>query len=48
VAGAAYFYNPGYEDSDASLGGAHALLRDYIGKAAALIFALALLCVGFR
>jgi metal iron transporter len=48
VAGAAYFYNPGYEDSDSSLGGAHQLLKDYVGKAASLIFALALLCVSPR
>ncbi|WOO78921.1 Manganese transporter pdt1 [Vanrija pseudolonga] len=47
LAGAAFYYSTtGADKSDASLFGAHALLKDYIGNGAAIIFALALLCAG--
>jgi Mn2+/Fe2+ NRAMP family transporter len=46
LAGAAYFYgDTGSASSDASLEGAFQLIKSYIGNAAAIIFALALLCV---
>ncbi|WVQ78677.1 hypothetical protein IAT38_000764 [Cryptococcus sp. DSM 104549] len=46
LAGAAYFYNAEASSDDADLFGAYDLIRSYIGKAAAIIFALALLCAG--
>ncbi|KAL1410197.1 Manganese transporter smf1 [Vanrija albida] len=47
LAGAAFFYSTtGANKDDASLFGAHALLKSYIGNGAAIIFALALLCAG--
>lgn len=46
LAGAAFYYqNSDIDPSDADLFGAHALIKSYIGNAAAIIFALALLCV---
>lgn len=46
VAGAAFFYGRSGEDtSDASLEGAHHLIKSFLGNGAAIIFALALLCV---
>jgi Mn2+/Fe2+ NRAMP family transporter len=46
LAGAAFYYqNSDIDPSDADLFGAHALIKSYIGNAAAVIFALALLCV---
>jgi metal iron transporter len=46
LAGAAYFYgDTGSASDDASLDGAFQLIKSYIGNAAAIIFALALLCV---
>jgi metal iron transporter len=48
LAGAAFYYqNSDIDPSDADLFGAHALIKSYIGNAAAVIFALALLCVSF-
>jgi len=48
LAGAAYYYqNSDIDPADADLFGAHALIKSYIGNAAAVIFALALLCVSF-
>jgi metal iron transporter len=44
LAGASYYYNPN-SPGEADLEGAHALLRNNIGNGAAIIFALALLCV---
>ena len=44
VAGAAYFYGNA-NANDASIKGAHDLLKSYLGNAAAVLFALALLCV---
>ncbi|WVQ73677.1 hypothetical protein IAR50_003257 [Cryptococcus sp. DSM 104548] len=48
LAGAAYFYNQdaSADTSEADLFGAFALIKSYIGHAAAIIFALALLCAG--
>ncbi|EIW69115.1 hypothetical protein TREMEDRAFT_31058 [Tremella mesenterica DSM 1558] len=47
LAGAVYFYGTsGIPASDADLQGAHDIINDYIGKAPAIIFALALLCAG--
>nr|XP_018264409.1 metal iron transporter [Kwoniella dejecticola CBS 10117]OBR86567.1 metal iron transporter [Kwoniella dejecticola CBS 10117] len=47
LAGAAFYYGPNDADADdADLFGAYALIRSYIGHAAAIIFALALLCAG--
>lgn len=47
LAAAAFFYGDhGATADDADLAGAHALIRDYIGSGAAIIFALALLCAG--
>jgi len=48
LAGAAFYYqNSDIDPSDADLFGAHSLIKSYIGNAAAVIFALALLCVSF-
>ena len=44
LAGAAFFYNPEATE-DADLQGAYALIKSYIGNGAAVVFALALLCV---
>ncbi|ORY29562.1 natural resistance-associated macrophage protein-domain-containing protein [Naematelia encephala] len=46
LAGAAFYYNRDADSSDASLQGAHALIKSFLGNGAALIFALALLCAG--
>lgn len=46
LAGAAYYYGQSGATDDADLAGAHALIKDYIGNGAAIIFALALLCAG--
>ena len=46
LAGAAFYYqNSDIDPENADLFGAHALIKSYIGNAAAVIFALALLCV---
>lgn len=46
LAGAAFYYqNSDLDPDSADLFGAHALIKSYIGNAAAVIFALALLCV---
>lgn len=45
VAGAAFFYT-GQNPNNATLQGAFELIMSYIGNAAAIIFALALLCAG--
>ncbi|WWD16741.1 hypothetical protein CI109_101172 [Kwoniella shandongensis] len=47
LAGAAFYYNnSGADTSNADLFGAYDLIKSYIGKGAAIIFALALLCAG--
>ncbi|KAK8861356.1 hypothetical protein IAR55_002175 [Kwoniella newhampshirensis] len=47
LAGAAFFYNDsGADTSNADLFGAYDLIKSYIGRGAAIIFALALLCAG--
>ncbi|WVR04033.1 hypothetical protein IAU60_001032 [Kwoniella sp. DSM 27419] len=47
LAGAAFYYGTsGASADDADLFGAFALIKSYIGNAAAIIFALALLCAG--
>ncbi|ODN80690.1 hypothetical protein L202_02862 [Cryptococcus amylolentus CBS 6039] len=47
LAGAAYYYNTDSSaENAADLFGAFALIKSYIGNAAAIIFALALLCAG--
>ena len=46
LAGAAFYYNPQADPNDADLFGAYALIMSYLGNAPAVIFALALLCVG--
>ncbi|WRT65463.1 uncharacterized protein IL334_002406 [Kwoniella shivajii] len=47
LAGAAFYYGTsGATADDADLFGAYALIRSYVGHAAAIIFALALLCAG--
>jgi metal iron transporter len=46
LAGAAFYYqNSDIDPANADIFGAHALIKSYIGNAAAVIFALALLCV---
>ncbi|KIR31302.1 metal iron transporter [Cryptococcus deuterogattii MMRL2647] len=46
LAGAVYFYNERPPSDEADLFGAFDLIKSYIGHAAAIIFALALLCAG--
>lgn len=47
LAGATFFYGEsGASADDADLAGAHALVSDYVGGGAGIIFALALLCAG--
>ncbi|CAK9786732.1 natural resistance-associated macrophage protein [Cutaneotrichosporon oleaginosum] len=47
LAGATFFYGEtGASADDADLSGAHKLVSEYVGKAAGIIFALALLCAG--
>ncbi|KAE8540828.1 hypothetical protein D1P53_003192 [Cryptococcus gattii VGV] len=46
LAGAVYFYNERPPSDEADLFGAFELIKSYIGHAAAIIFALALLCAG--
>lgn len=47
LAGATFFYgDTGATADDADLAGAHALVSDYVGHGAGIIFALALLCAG--
>lgn len=47
LAGAAFYYqNSDIDPANADIFGAHALIKSYIGNAAAVIFALALLCAG--
>ncbi|WVN90434.1 uncharacterized protein L203_105670 [Cryptococcus depauperatus CBS 7841] len=46
LAGAAFYYNEHGDTNEADLFGAFALIKSYIGHAAAIIFALALLCAG--
>jgi metal iron transporter len=47
LAGATFFYgDTGASSDDADLSGAHRLVSDYVGNAAGIIFALALLCAG--
>ena len=48
VAGAAFYYGPNDEGGDASIKSAHDLLGRYLGSAAAVLFALALLCVSHQ
>lgn len=47
LAGAAFYYGKsGASPDDATLEGAHRLIKSYIGNGAAIIFAIALLCAG--
>ena len=47
LAGAAFFFGASGETvANPSLAGAHSLIKSFIGNGAAIIFALALLCVG--
>jgi len=46
ILSSAVFHQPGVETTSADIYDAHAILRDVVGRGAAVIFALALLCCG--
>jgi len=46
ILASAVFHQPGVETDSADIEDAHAIIRDIVGRGAAVIFALALLCAG--